>query len=117
MVVVPIPGDFLESFLLESVEFLQSDNVGFLFGDPLRTDLRGLAMVKAVEDVVSEDAERFSLGSMDTDQGSADEQGADHGFYRRGEVRILHSLIIALAMSIHFFESALDFPHSLSLMG
>jgi hypothetical protein len=54
---------------------------------------------------------------MDTDQGSADEQGADHGFYRRGEVRILHSLIIALAMSIHFFESALDFPHSLSLMG
>ncbi len=59
---IPFFGDFLESSLLESVQFLQRDDVGFLFGNPLCADLRGLAMVEAVEDVVGENAERFSLG-------------------------------------------------------
>jgi len=73
VVMIPLLGDFLESSLLEFVEFLQRDDVGLLFGDPLRSDLQGLAMVEAVEDVVGEDAEGLSLGGIDTEQGSADE--------------------------------------------
>ena len=67
VVVVPLPGDFLEGSLLESVDFLQRDNVGLLLRDPLRTDIRGLAMVEAAEDVVGEDAERLGLCGIDTE--------------------------------------------------
>jgi hypothetical protein len=93
MVMVPLFGDFLEGSLLEFVEFLQRDNVGLLFGDPLRSDLRGLAMVEAQEDVVGEDAEGLSLGSIGAEEDNADEEGTDHGVDGKGSVRIHHSSI------------------------
>ncbi len=80
VVMVPLLSDLLQRFLFEPVEFLERDDVGLLFSDPLRSDLRSFGMVETVKDIVSEDTERLSLGGMDTEEGRADKQRADHGY-------------------------------------